>query len=68
MFSLVDDGTLDTVVECSRCGQEIRFFSGTLVSDEEFDKLEPDYDALDELRITRAIEDAEWSHECEEDR
>lgn len=25
MFVLIDDGTLDTVVKCDACGEEIRF-------------------------------------------
>lgn len=27
-FTLVDDGTLDTVIKCDNCSQEIRFTGG----------------------------------------
>lgn len=72
MFELVDDGTLDTVVECTRCGKRHRYSSENLVDDSEVEEYDftdvNDVEELDELRVTRAIEDAEDSHECEETR
>lgn len=37
MFDLIDAGTLDTVLECSKCGEVLRFDSESLLSDAEFD-------------------------------
>jgi hypothetical protein len=50
MFRLIDDGTLDTVLECSECGDTLRFDSGSL---------DPDN------RVGEAHEIALAEHECE---
>ena len=58
MFELTDDGTLDTVVRCTECGQECRYnYDGGDVSEDEG----PDsYDAF----IEWCFEDANDSHDC----
>jgi hypothetical protein len=62
-FRLVDDGTLDTVVQCTYCGGEERFDSLALLDDdEEIDALG---DSVDDVRRRRAISSAEADHECE---
>ena len=61
MFHLVDDGTLDTVVQCSDCGREERFDShGLLPPEEEEHTLEE----LDAIRVTTARGLAEQEHKC----
>ena len=51
-FHLSDDGTLDTVVTCDRCGQDERYtFQGD--GDETYDEY-----------VTYALEDAAIDHEC----
>ena len=52
MLRIVDDGTLDTVVHCDDCGQELRF------NIEGFD----DHDT----RIADALYMAKEDHECKE--
>lgn len=68
-FYLIDDGTLDTVVKCDGCGEEVRFnYDGMepvvpgedAYSDEELDA---HYDAF----IKWAIESASQDHVCGED-
>jgi len=52
MFTLSDDGTMDTVVTCSECGQDERYtFQGD--GDETYDEY-----------VTYALEDAAIDHEC----
>ena len=54
-FTLLDDGTMDTVIQCDECGVELRYtYSG--------DGLET-YDAF----IEWCFEDAASEHECEVD-
>ena len=53
MIYLTDDGTLDTVLRCSECGEEFRY---NYASDESGQ----DYDAF----VDWAIEDATKEHEC----
>ena len=48
MFTLIDSGTLDTVVECSECGCEERFASHALI--EALDEL-LEGDELDDMRV-----------------
>ena len=54
-FTLIDDGTLDTVIMCDSCGEELRF---------------SDVERTDEGIITRAgwlsLEDAFAEHRSEE--
>lgn len=82
MFRLIDDGTLDTVVECGECGGWERFDidSTSLLGDQELDdqlyagdNRHPSTSRLVSLtrarRIATAIEWAEMDHECDrEDR
>jgi hypothetical protein len=49
-FRLIDDGTLDTVVECCRCRDWLRF--------------NPEPTDNDNDRIGQALDDAESDHEC----
>jgi len=63
-FELTDDGTMDTVVRCTECGQELRYNydpSGPGAEDSELS----DEDAYDAF-IAECIEDAESEHECGE--
>lgn len=54
-FSLTDDGTLDTVLRCADCGQELRYnFDGE--SGQTYDDF-----------VEWALTDADEDHECEED-
>lgn len=56
MIELTDDGTLDTVLRCSVCGEEMRYnYDGTSALS---------YDSF----VDWAIEDAEVEHECQEDK
>ena len=52
-IELTDDGTLDTVLRCSECGEDMRY---TYMPDSDDDS----YDAF----VDWAIEDAESEHEC----
>lgn len=57
-IELTDDGTLDTVLRCSECGEEMRY---TYMPDDVPTGEEEDaYDAF----IAWAIEDATADHEC----
>ena len=60
MMRLGDDGTLDTVLVCSECGQETRYNYDPEGADP---GLTPEcaYDSF----VAWAIEDAEQEHECE---
>ena len=61
MIELTDDGTLDTVLRCSICGEEMRYnYDGGDIDEE---TSAPSYDSF----VDWAIEDAEADHECEED-
>ena len=51
-FNLIDDGTLDTVLECVECGERLRFNYGDI----EFD--------TDEARLEFVVEEARDVHEC----
>ena len=52
-IELTDDGTLDTVLRCSACGEELRY---TYMPDN-------DDDTYDDF-VEWAIDDAESEHEC----
>ena len=60
-FYLVDDGTLDTVVECEECAAQLRYsfesWDEGALDDDDAD----DYDAF----IDWCLEDASNDHECE---
>ena len=51
-FTLVDDGTIDTVLSCDECGRELRFFM------EGFEEGE---------RVASALEMAVEDHDCEDE-
>ena len=58
MIELIDDGTLDTVLRCSECGEELRYnYDGGDISP---DESAPSYDSF----IEWAIQDATDTHEC----
>lgn len=63
-FTLIDDGSLDTVVACDNCGEEIRFTSATLLEGVR----STNEKVLDEARIENALALAEDEHKCEEDK
>lgn len=52
-FRLVDDGTLDTVLQCEDCGEELRF--------------NPPEDIGESDRIPYCLDLATSTHECEEE-
>lgn len=55
---LTDDGTMDTVLRCDRCGEEMRYnYDGSSEGDGE--------QTYDEF-VDWAISDAEKLHDCEE--
>ena len=65
-FRLVDDRTLDTVVQCSECGGQERF-------EDSGASLLPEVDiqmaaTMCRLRVENAVEWAEQDHECEGER
>lgn len=57
MITLIDDGTMDTVLRCSECGEEMRY---NFQPDPDIDD---DGDAYDDF-VEWAIEDATADHEC----
>ena len=60
-IELTDDGTLDTVLRCSDCGEELRYnFAASSEFAEDNQSDEVAYDAF----VDWAIEDAESEHEC----
>lgn len=62
-FTLIDDGTLDTVVRCDNCGNETR-----LSLDCASDYRDPDTGELTQSAFDTLIEnEVEPFHECEED-
>lgn len=57
-FTLVDDGTLDTVIKCDHCGIEYRFnYDGSLDEEESQDG----YPAF----VEWCMNDMDADHECE---
>lgn len=65
MFYLVDDGTLDTVVKCSECFGEERFYSSSLLEEARDGEAYSD-DELTDMRVGNALQLARQEHECEE--
>lgn len=61
MFHLIDDGTLDTVVECDYCDLQERFDSWALLPDNADDYTSVE---LTFMRIAGAIEQATDGHDC----
>lgn len=63
MFTLVDDGTLDTLLECDECCTQLRYnYGGTEA--ETFDgELIAGENGYQEF-IDKSIADAEETHEC----
>lgn len=58
-FYLVDDGTMDTVVQCSECGECERFNFGSGDYDDDY--------TYDEF-VEDCIDNAQETHECNEDQ
>ncbi len=56
-FDLLDDGTMDTVIQCKHCGEVMRF-NPEMPDPEEC----PDWDRIDD-----ALEMADSDHECPPD-
>ena len=59
---LVDDGTLDTVVKCSDCGEQTRFDSAALI--DSMPAIMRDHDQVNYFRVVVALEQANQEHEC----
>lgn len=62
---LADDGTMDTVIRCSECGEEFRFNYDPSFEDEPEteDEAQDRYDAF----VDECIEEIEAEHECSAD-
>lgn len=67
-IELPDDGTLDTVVRCSRCGEEMRYnYDGSDTAETAEEPAETDPEALAQaydVFVEWAQEDAEDQHDC----
>lgn len=65
-FELTDDGTMDTVVRCSECGEELRYnFDPALAETDDGEVLDEIDPAIAYSRwVDSIIEDAESDHEC----
>ena len=60
-IELTDDGTLDTVLRCSKCGEELRYnFAASSEFAEDDQSNETAYGEF----VTWAIDDAGNEHEC----
>jgi hypothetical protein len=71
MIELTDDGTMDTVLRCSKCQQEFRFnYDGGMDAGTDDDQPEREQDALAayDAWVDSIIEDTESEHECREVR
>ncbi len=64
MMRLSDDGTLDTVLICDECGEELRYNYDPEDADQEYLTPECAYDMF----VAWAIEDAQQDHECGDER
>ena len=64
MFTLIDDGTLDTVVECGDCGQTKRFDSTSLLEGVEEAKHTLLLEERNDMRVEAALTLAADNHEC----
>ena len=53
MIILVDDGTLDTVLECDVCGERMRYSPSAITGDRSYPEL-----------ISWAIDNARFGHHC----
>jgi RNase P subunit RPR2 len=65
-FELTDDGTMDTVVRCTNCGEEMRFNfdpDGPDGIEEDKDAATAAYDAF----VEECIETAEDEHDCQKE-
>jgi hypothetical protein len=61
-FTLVDDGTLDTILECDNCGALLRFtYAGWVDDDDEVD------DEVTYRNFVYWCLDEAAEHECEEE-
>jgi len=66
-IQLSDDGTLDTVLRCSDCGQEFRFnYDGGMDAGNDQSQPQREQDALDAYDdfVDSCIEEVEAEHEC----
>lgn len=66
-IELTDDGTLDTVLRCTDCGEELRY---NYTPDEPTERLSRDRDLTDagkdyDAFVLWAIDDATADHECD---
>jgi hypothetical protein len=62
-IQLTDDGTMDTVLKCSKCGEGMRYnFDGAEDTDAGEQESEEAYDEF----VKWAISDAADAHECGE--
>lgn len=61
---LGDDGTMDTVICCSECGEEMRYTYAAGPDDQTY--YDPDAQTYDEF-VAWAMEDFDEDHECEEE-
>ena len=63
-IELIDDGTLDTVLRCSECGEEMRYNFDPM--DDTSDAPDPDSGEVDAYYafVDWAMEDAESEHRC----
>lgn len=62
---LTDDGTLDTVLRCSKCGEEFRFnYSETDEIVAETETCQEDQDGHYDQFVDSCIEEIEAEHEC----
>lgn len=66
-IELTDDGTLDTVLRCSECGEEMRYnYDPASLVDDSPEGQQEDEDGYNAF-VEWAIEDATDSHECTAD-
>src|SRR6185312_3252520 len=60
-MQLTDDGTMDTVIRCSDCGEEFRFnYDPEMGREYETDDADDNYDSF----VAQCIEDATSDHDC----
>ena len=62
-IELTDDGTLDTVLRCTECGEEMRYTYDGEPAGQHSEDSGDGYDAF----VAWAIEDAESEHVCASD-
>lgn len=66
-IELTDDGTLDTVLRCSECGEEMRYNYANSCADDASDVGSRDDEKSYDEFIEECIEDATAMHECAAD-